>query len=753
MQFMAPEVAQQAGQGVKSDIWSVGCTVIQMLTASPPWNDSTNVMALIFRIGSAKGPPEFPPSISAACANFLSLCFKLKAEDRPSCQQLLLHEFGGGGGAGEGGGAEKGSVGGRPAAAHDCAARSSVEPGGSSGGERGSAGAGLGHLHASDSLGQHASDSPGTHPPGADGKRGVALGFEDDCDLALMCEGNVCSVLRGAGFAKIWAGGRCNVGLSGACGLFAFEVHVLRELTVTLQEAGAASPDTMHICRVGWSTRRSPTHALGENSWGWGYGGTARKAHDGVFEAYGERYGAGDVITCGVDLATGEVCFAKNGRELGVAYRLQRPCIDAGIVPHILLKNMEVRVDWSSRNCSSCLPGYLPLQRAVALGACTHPVALAARPEVVMLVGLPACGKTTWAQEHAEKHPDARYMVLSTDHILEQMKVSGLTRSNYSVRWEQLMPEASEVLNKLIEVASKRRRNYLWDQTNVYASARRRKLAPFRGFLKRAVVLVLSSPTLEQRTRAREASEGKVVPEEAVQQMRSNFMPPSTSEGFDEVEFVGDLTADEAMAHIAADRKTAALWLAAHKKRKTEEEEEEMRKRAQVQHVLLPGTALRPGAEEDSMRSLNTIHAPPPQEKKGGGMGGGGAGGAGGMEMVGGRGEGQGPWQGGGGRGGNGWYWPQQPPPNPHAHAPAFYPGPPGPHHQLPPWVAAAAAPPRHNYPPPQHPLGYPLTRDHPPPFHQLPLLSVSHPVYPEQLPRQWGNGPQPPNSGSSNCH
>jgi serine/threonine protein kinase len=103
VQFMAPEVAQQTGQGVKSDIWSVGCTVIQMLTASPPWNDSTNALAIIFRIGSAKGPPEFPPGISAACAQFLSLCFKLKAEDRPSCQQLLQLAFVGGGGSEEGG--------------------------------------------------------------------------------------------------------------------------------------------------------------------------------------------------------------------------------------------------------------------------------------------------------------------------------------------------------------------------------------------------------------------------------------------------------------------------------------------------------------------------------------------------------------------------------------------------------------------------------------------------------------------------
>jgi hypothetical protein len=93
VQFWAPEVVRQTGQGAKSDIWSVGCTVIQMLTASPPWNDLTNPFAIMFRIDRAEGPPEFPPGISAACADFLSLCFKLKAEDRPSCQQLLQHEF------------------------------------------------------------------------------------------------------------------------------------------------------------------------------------------------------------------------------------------------------------------------------------------------------------------------------------------------------------------------------------------------------------------------------------------------------------------------------------------------------------------------------------------------------------------------------------------------------------------------------------------------------------------------------------
>ena len=35
--FMAPEVIMQTGHGRKADVWSVGCTVLQMVTGRPPW--------------------------------------------------------------------------------------------------------------------------------------------------------------------------------------------------------------------------------------------------------------------------------------------------------------------------------------------------------------------------------------------------------------------------------------------------------------------------------------------------------------------------------------------------------------------------------------------------------------------------------------------------------------------------------------------------------------------------------------------
>jgi serine/threonine protein kinase len=53
---VAPEVIEMAGWSSASDIWSVGCTIIELLTTKPPYFDLAP-MAALFRIVQEDHPP------------------------------------------------------------------------------------------------------------------------------------------------------------------------------------------------------------------------------------------------------------------------------------------------------------------------------------------------------------------------------------------------------------------------------------------------------------------------------------------------------------------------------------------------------------------------------------------------------------------------------------------------------------------------------------------------------------------------
>ncbi|CAM9949667.1 unnamed protein product, partial [Choristocarpus tenellus] len=94
-QWMAPEVirGQQTDIGwFKADVWSVGCTVVEMLTGRNPWPDIQHPMAALFCIGKGKRPP-LNMEVSPEAQAFISACCAPDPEQRHSVKQLMNHTF------------------------------------------------------------------------------------------------------------------------------------------------------------------------------------------------------------------------------------------------------------------------------------------------------------------------------------------------------------------------------------------------------------------------------------------------------------------------------------------------------------------------------------------------------------------------------------------------------------------------------------------------------------------------------------
>ncbi|VFQ65246.1 unnamed protein product [Cuscuta campestris] len=89
--WMAPEVILQTGHNFSADIWSVGCTVIEMATGRPPWSEQYQEVAALFHIGTTKSHPPIPEHLSAAAKDFLLKCLQKEPNLRSTASDLLQH--------------------------------------------------------------------------------------------------------------------------------------------------------------------------------------------------------------------------------------------------------------------------------------------------------------------------------------------------------------------------------------------------------------------------------------------------------------------------------------------------------------------------------------------------------------------------------------------------------------------------------------------------------------------------------------
>lgn len=93
--FMAPEVITHndgAGSGRASDIWSLGCVVIEMASGKRPWYELESSVMIMFRVGMGNCP-AVPDSLSQEGKDFLSHCLVHDPNERWTASQLQDHTF------------------------------------------------------------------------------------------------------------------------------------------------------------------------------------------------------------------------------------------------------------------------------------------------------------------------------------------------------------------------------------------------------------------------------------------------------------------------------------------------------------------------------------------------------------------------------------------------------------------------------------------------------------------------------------
>ncbi|OVA05829.1 Protein kinase domain [Macleaya cordata] len=91
--WMAPEVIKNSnGCNLAVDIWSLGCTVLEMATTKPPWSQYEGIAAM-FKIGNSKELPAIPDHLSDDGKDFVKQCLQRNPLHRPTAAQLLEHPF------------------------------------------------------------------------------------------------------------------------------------------------------------------------------------------------------------------------------------------------------------------------------------------------------------------------------------------------------------------------------------------------------------------------------------------------------------------------------------------------------------------------------------------------------------------------------------------------------------------------------------------------------------------------------------
>ena len=155
---------------------------------------------------------------------------------------------------------------------------------------------------------------------------------------------------------------------------------------------------------------------------------------------------------------------------------------------------------------------------------------------LIVLIGLPASGKSTWRENFLSKS-DEEFVIVSSDDEIERLCAEeGIT---YTEGFDKFVGKATGIIKQKFREAVNKGSNVIWDQTNLTVKKRRGILQKVpEGYRCEAVAFELTVAELESRLAKREAETGKHIPHHVMKNMAKSYIPPTKEEGFDKVTVV-----------------------------------------------------------------------------------------------------------------------------------------------------------------------------------------------------------------------
>lgn len=349
-----------------------------------------------------------------------------------------------------------------------------------------------------------------------------------------------------AQFPLLWSGCRLSHGVQQ--NRVGFEVRLERKLLATQPQEQKDVDFEEFGLRVGWSVDNASL-LLGEDHLSFAYDGRGKKVCRGKEADYGEVLSVGDIIGCYASFSTDgsvNLSFHKNGLFLGVAFSLDASVLQGQpLFPHVLCRSCSVRflLDPTAPPWYPLPPGFTTLTAlpgGLKIRAFSVPRSIT-QCEVVMMVGLPGSGKTHWAKNHINQHPEKHYKLLSIDEVLDCMITSG--------QRDNKLKQASQCLTELIKLAAKRPENYILDQYNILFSARQYKLQLFSGFKRKVIVIFPSKEEWQSRLSEHQIREGEHIPPTALLKQQASCTLPVQDNFLEELQYV-DLSEQQAQTTL-----------------------------------------------------------------------------------------------------------------------------------------------------------------------------------------------------------